>query len=78
MIFIFILFAKNKTTFAKTSHTKYREYKFFIIGMVVFVIFIFPLYWMIVTALKTQVEIFQIPTPLWPKDLTFDSFADQL
>lgn len=52
--------------------------KFFIIGMIVFVIFIFPLYWMLVTALKTQVEIFQIPTPLWPKDITFKAFADQL
>lgn len=54
------------------------SWKFFIIGVLVFMIFIFPLYWMVVTALKTQVEIFQIPTPLWPKDLTFEAFADQL
>ena len=33
---------------------------------------------MLVTALKTQVEIFSIPTPLWPKNLTFDAFAKQL
>lgn len=52
--------------------------KFFIIGLIVFAIFIFPLYWMIITALKTQVEIFSIPTPLWPKELTFDAFAKQL
>lgn len=50
----------------------------FLIGGLVFVIFIFPLYWMIVTALKTQVEIFSIPTPLWPRDLTFEAFAEQL
>lgn len=50
----------------------------FLVGGVVFVIFIFPLYWMIVTALKTQVEIFSIPTPLWPADLTFEAFAKQL
>lgn len=50
----------------------------FIIGAIVFTIFIFPLYWMIVTALKTQVEIFQIPTPLWPRDLSLDAFAKQL
>lgn len=50
----------------------------FIFGAIVFVIFIFPLYWMVVTALKTQVEIFQIPTPLWPRDLTFDAFRAQL
>lgn len=48
------------------------------VGAVVFVIFIFPLYWMIVTALKTQIEIFQIPTPMWPRQLTLDAFSKQL
>lgn len=33
---------------------------------------------MLVTALKSQVEIFQIPTPLWPKALTFEAFQKQL
>lgn len=50
----------------------------FLIGGLVFVIFIFPLYWMLVTALKTQVEIFEIPTPIWPRDLSLDAFAKQL
>lgn len=50
----------------------------FLTGGIVFLIFIFPLYWMLVTALKTQVEIFSIPTPLWPENLTFDAFAKQL
>ena len=50
----------------------------FFVGLVIFVIFMFPLYWMIVTALKTQVEIFEIPTPLWPRDLTLEPFAEQL
>ena len=49
-----------------------------ITGAVIFVIFIFPLYWMVVTALKTQLEIFEIPTPLWPRDLTLEPFAAQL
>ncbi len=49
-----------------------------IIGACIFVVFIFPLYWMLVTALKTQLEIFQIPTPLWPRDLTFEAFEKQL
>ena len=50
----------------------------FLVGGLVFLVFIFPLYWMVVTALKTQVEIFTIPTPLWPENLTFDAFAKQL
>lgn len=49
----------------------------FIIGVVIFVILMFPLYWMIVTALKTQVEIFQVPTPMWPKNLTLEAFRSQ-
>ncbi len=51
--------------------------KLFIIGAIVFVIFIFPLYWMLVTSLKTQVEIFSIPTPFWPRDLTFEAYIGQ-
>ena len=50
----------------------------FLLGAVIFIIFIFPLYWMVVTALKTQVEIFEIPTPLWPRNLTLEAFQDQL
>lgn len=57
---------------------KNHNIRLFIIGAIVFIIFIFPLYWMLVTALKTQVEIFQVPTPLWPKNLTFDAFKEQL
>lgn len=50
----------------------------FIVGAMVFTIFIFPLYWMVVTAMKTQTEIFSIPTPLWPNDLTLEPFKQQL
>lgn len=50
----------------------------FIVGAMIFTIFIFPLYWMVVTAMKTQTEIFAIPTPLWPKDLTLEPFKQQL
>lgn len=67
---------KSKINFAQKKNRSMLAS--FIIGGIVFVIFIFPLYWMIVTALKTQVEIFSIPTPLWPKDLTLDAFKDQL
>lgn len=50
----------------------------FIVGFAIFIVLLFPLYWMVVTALKTQVEIFEIPTPLWPRDLTLDAFKAQL
>lgn len=50
----------------------------FFLGFVVFVVLMFPLYWMVVTALKTQTEIFAIPTPLWPKNLYLDAVKEQL
>ena len=50
----------------------------FILGFCIFIVLIFPLYWMIVTALKTQTDIFAIPTPLWPKPLSLDAFKEQL
>lgn len=50
---------------------------YFVLCLLVFGILMFPLYWMIVTSLKTQVEIFEIPTPLWPRNLTFEAFQKQ-
>lgn len=50
----------------------------FVLGLCIFVILIFPLYWMVVTALKTQTDIFAIPTPLWPKNVYLDAFKEQL
>ena len=55
-----------------------KKVTLFLIGGLIFVIFIFPLYWMFVTAVKTQVEIFEIPTPLWPRNFTFEAFRKQL
>ncbi|MHB9295710.1 multiple sugar transport system permease protein [Pillotina sp. SPG140] len=57
---------------------KNRHLPFVITGTVLFVILMFPLYWMLVTSLKTQVEIFKIPTPLWPADITFEPYQKQL
>ncbi len=49
----------------------------FVFGLIIFLVLLFPLYWMVVTALKTQVEIFEVPTPLWPRNLTFEAFIGQ-
>jgi multiple sugar transport system permease protein len=49
-----------------------------IVGVFVFAVIMFPLYWMLVTSLKTQLEIFSIPTPLWPQNLTFEAYWKQL
>ncbi|MFT4007653.1 MAG: carbohydrate ABC transporter permease [Lacrimispora sp.] len=60
------------------KHEMRKKAVLLVTGALIFVIFIFPLYWMLVTALKSQVEIFEIPTPLWPRNLTMEAFRKQL
>lgn len=57
---------------------KFRQKVIFtILGLLVGIAFLFPLYWMVVTSLKSQVEIFSVPTPLWPRQIHFESYLDQ-
>lgn len=39
------------------------------------IITVFPLYWIIVTALKSPGAIFKFPLQYWPEHLSFDNFA---
>ena len=55
--------------------SKKNNMALFFVGLLVFLIFMFPLYWMVVTALKTQTEIFEIPTPLWPRNITWEQIG---
>lgn len=41
-------------------------------------ILLFPLYWIVVTSLKTEQEIFQIPPTLFPARANFTSYAVQM
>ena len=48
------------------------------VSIVIFVIVMFPLYWIVVTSLKKEIEIFQIPPTLLPHVLNTDSYFAQL
>jgi multiple sugar transport system permease protein len=48
------------------------------LSIVLFAIIMFPLYWMIVTSLKKEIEIFQVPPTLFPKEFNFASYFAQL
>lgn len=37
------------------------------LGILITAIFLFPVYWMVVTAFKTGAELFQTPPSLWPE-----------
>jgi multiple sugar transport system permease protein len=47
-------------------------------AILLLVLLFFPIYWMLVTSLKVEQEIFRIPPTFWPKELSFDSYAAQL
>lgn len=49
-----------------------------IFSVLLFCILLFPLYWMIVTSLKAEKEIFQIPPTLFPQIVQFKSYAAQV
>ncbi|MDR0840050.1 MAG: carbohydrate ABC transporter permease [Christensenellaceae bacterium] len=41
-----------------------------------FLLFVFPFYWMLITSLKTTLEAVQFPPTLWPSKLIFANYAD--
>jgi len=47
----------------------------FVLGLVVLVIFLFPVYWLFITAFKTPGEIFARPPVWFPADAHFKAFA---
>ncbi len=49
-----------------------------LLALIVFCILLFPIYWILVTSLKTEKEIFQIPPTFWPKILNTLSYSVQL
>lgn len=48
------------------------------VSILLLIILLFPLYWILITSLKTEQEIFQIPPTLFPKTLNLTSYAAQL
>lgn len=49
-----------------------------VISVVLLCLLLFPLYWIVVTSLKTEREIFQIPPTLFPQILNVKSYAAQV
>lgn len=58
---------KNKTA-RRITRTKV------VINVILSVLFLLPLYWTVVTALKGRQEIYETPPSLFPKKVSFDNF----
>ncbi|MFF2479596.1 carbohydrate ABC transporter permease [Paenibacillus sp. NPDC058071] len=49
-----------------------------LVSIVIVAIFLFPLYWLIVTSFKTEAEIFRTPLTWFPQEWQFKSYTEQL
>lgn len=45
-----------------------------LIGLVLAMVLLFPLFWMVISSLETNQEIFRIPAPLVPAQITFSGY----
>ena len=43
--------------------------------ILIFLFLLFPVYWMLVTSLKTNTESYRVVPTLWPEALSFDGYA---
>ncbi|MDD3337530.1 MAG: carbohydrate ABC transporter permease [Lachnospiraceae bacterium] len=57
---------------------KQKNILFCVLGILIACIFLFPLYWIIVNSFKLDSEIFASVPTLWPHELTFTAYKDQL
>ena len=55
-----------------------KDILFCVISVVIFGILLFPLFWIFVTSLKTEQEIFRIPPTIFPEILNLKSYAAQV
>lgn len=59
--------------------SKESKHKFLynIIAIMIAFVFLFPLYWIVISSLKTESEIFALHPTFWPENLTFKSYINQ-
>ena len=50
----------------------------YVVAAVLIVFCLFPIYWMLITSLKTSTEIYKIVPTFWPKQLTFEGYYELL
>ena len=48
----------------------------YVVAAVLILFCLFPIYWMLITSLKTSTEIYKIIPTFWPKKLTFEGYQE--
>ncbi len=62
----------------RKASDRIRNLSLCVLALLAFALLMFPLYWMVVTSLKTEIEIFKVPPTLVPQVLNTDSYFAQL
>jgi multiple sugar transport system permease protein len=57
------------------KNIKLRRVLFPIAGFLIMCLYLFPIYWMIISSMKTTTEIFAVPPTFFPNEITFESYA---
>ncbi len=58
--------------------TNYKKHLLNIVAVLICIVFLFPVYWILISSIKTDAEIFQYPPTFFPKVLTLSSYVDQI
>lgn len=53
------------------------EYIYNFITIIIAIVFLFPLYWIIISSLKTDAEIFSLNPSIIPKEIIFNAYTEQ-
>ena len=53
------------------------EYIYNFIAIIIAIVFLFPLYWIIISSLKTDAEIFSLNPSIIPKEIIFNAYTEQ-
>lgn len=57
---------------------KQKSIVYTILAVLIACVFLFPLYWIIISSFKVDGEIFANPATLWPKQFTFAAYQEQM
>ena len=73
------LVSVQRTTLSRSRLLRYvGRTAAFLIVFTSAVAFVFPVYWMVITSLKSVPEVFHLPPVWWPADLRWDNYPDAL
>ena len=66
------------TNLRYSLYKKYQNIIWCIIAVLIAAVFLFPFYWIFTSSIKTEVEIFRQPPTLFPREITFKGYYEQL